>query len=145
MTKFQPSIRSISRGQVFLGGTSSKESTCQYRRYRRHGFYPWLEKIHWRRAWQPTPVFLPEETHGQRDLAGYSPWGAKSQTWLKRLNMHAPFINTPKWPVLQYHCINTHKIPIILCQACEASWTFRIPVKVLLLSRFSSVQLCVIP
>ena len=31
----------------------------------------------WRRAWQPTPVFLPGESHGQRRLAGYSPWGRK--------------------------------------------------------------------
>ena len=34
-------------------------------------------KILWRRKWQPTPVFLPEELHGQRRLAGYSPWGGK--------------------------------------------------------------------
>ena len=34
-------------------------------------------KIPWRRAWQPTPVFLPEESHGQRSLAGYSPWVRK--------------------------------------------------------------------
>ena len=33
--------------------------------------------IPWRRAWQPTPVFLPGESHGQRSLAGYSPWGCK--------------------------------------------------------------------
>ena len=31
----------------------------------------------WRRAWQPTPVFLPGESHGQRSLVGYSPWGPK--------------------------------------------------------------------
>ena len=36
---------------------------------------PWVGKISWRRAWQHTPVFLPEEFHGQRSLAGYSPWG----------------------------------------------------------------------
>ena len=34
-------------------------------------------KIPWRRAWRPTPVFLPGESHGQRRLAGYSPWGCK--------------------------------------------------------------------
>ena len=37
----------------------------------------WVGKIPWRRAWQPTPVFLPGESHGQRSLAGYSPWGRK--------------------------------------------------------------------
>ena len=31
----------------------------------------------WRRAWQPTPVFLPGESHEQRNLVGYSPWGRK--------------------------------------------------------------------
>ena len=36
-------------------------------------FDPWVEKIPWRRAWQPTPLFLLGESHGQRSLAGYSP------------------------------------------------------------------------
>ena len=39
--------------------------------YRRAGFDPWVRKIPWRREWQPTPVFLPAESHGQRSLAGY--------------------------------------------------------------------------
>ena len=34
-------------------------------------------KIFWRTEWQPTPVFLPGESHGQRSLAGYSPWGCR--------------------------------------------------------------------
>ena len=38
-------------------------------------FNPWVRKIPWRREWQSTPVFLPGESHGQRRLAGYSPWG----------------------------------------------------------------------
>ena len=37
----------------------------------------WVGKTPWRRAWQPTPVFLPGEFHGQRSLAGYGPWGSK--------------------------------------------------------------------
>ena len=37
----------------------------------------WVGKIPWRREWLPTPVFLPEEFHGQRNLAGYSLWGHK--------------------------------------------------------------------
>ena len=41
----------------------------------RHGFDPPVGKIPWRRKWQPTPVFLPGESHGQRSLVGYSPWG----------------------------------------------------------------------
>ena len=43
----------------------------------RYGFDPWVRKIPWRRAWQPTPVFLPGEAHRQRSLAGYCPWGCK--------------------------------------------------------------------
>ena len=38
---------------------------------RRPGFDPWVRKIRWRRAWQPTPVFLPGESHGQRSLESY--------------------------------------------------------------------------
>ena len=41
------------------------------------GFDPWVWKIPWRREWLPMPVFLPIEFHGQRSLAGYSPWGCK--------------------------------------------------------------------
>ena len=52
---------------------SGKESTCQCGRL---GFDPWVEKIPWRRKWQPTPVILPGEFHEQRSLA------QKSQTWL---------------------------------------------------------------
>jgi len=53
--------------------SSGKKSTCQCRRSRRSGFDPWVEKIPWRRVWQPTPVFLPGKFHGQRSLEGYSP------------------------------------------------------------------------
>ena len=56
---------------------SGKESACQCRRCRRHRFDPWVGKIPWRRRWQPTPVFLPGESHGRRSLAGYSPQGCK--------------------------------------------------------------------
>ena len=44
---------------------------------RGHGFSPWFEKIPWRRAWQPTPVFLPGESHGQRSLAVLLPIGSQ--------------------------------------------------------------------
>ena len=44
---------------------------------RERGFNPWVGKIPWRRKWQPTSTFLPRESHGQRSLAGYGPWGHK--------------------------------------------------------------------
>ena len=53
---------------------SSKESACWCKRHR---FNPWVRNIPWRRAWQPTPIFLPRESHGQRSLAGYSSRGRK--------------------------------------------------------------------
>jgi len=46
---------------------SGKELFCQCRRHR---FHPWVRKIPQRRKWQPTPVFLPGKSHGQRSLAG---------------------------------------------------------------------------
>ena len=57
-----------------LGGVSisGKEPACHSRRY---GFSPWARKILWRRAWQLTPVFFPGESHGQKSLVGYNPWG----------------------------------------------------------------------
>ena len=55
----------------FPGCAVVKESACQCRRHKRHKFNPWVGKIPWRRERQPTPVFLPGESHGQRSLAGY--------------------------------------------------------------------------
>ena len=49
-------------------------------------FDPWVQKVPWRRKWQPAPVFLPGEYHGQRSLAGCI--GLQSQTRLKQLSMH---------------------------------------------------------
>ena len=61
------------KGRAFPGGASGKEPACQCRRCKRHGFSPWVREIPWRRAWPPTPIFLPGKSHGQRRLAGYSP------------------------------------------------------------------------
>ena len=60
--------------EALLWWPSSKESSCQCRRCK---FSLWVTKIPWRRKWQPTPVFLPGEFHGQRSLVGYSPWSRK--------------------------------------------------------------------
>ena len=61
----------------------------------RPGFDPWVGKIPWRRAWQPTPVSLPGESHGQRSLAGYSPWGGKESDRTERLT-HTHTVLTPQ-------------------------------------------------
>ena len=49
------------------------------------GFTPWVGKIPWRREWQPTPVFLPGESHGQRNVLGYRPWGCKESNPTEQL------------------------------------------------------------
>ena len=76
----------------------------------RPGFDPWVRKIPWRRKWQPTPVFLPGESHGWRSLVGYSPWGCKESDMTERLHFH--FIFQPMPPPLYLeklkNCPNTY-------------------------------------
>ena len=47
-----------------------------------------LGRFPWRRKGQPTPVFLPGQSHGQRSLVGYSPWGHKEWDMTERLHFH---------------------------------------------------------
>ena len=59
------------------GWLNGKEPACHCSRCKRHRFDPWVGKIPWRRKWQPTPVFLPGKSYGQRSLVGYSPWACR--------------------------------------------------------------------
>ena len=74
---------------VILGfpcGASGKELACQCRRCKRPGFDPWVRKILWRRAWQPTPVFLPGKIPWTEEPGGlYRPWGHKELDMTERL------------------------------------------------------------
>ena len=64
---------------------------------------PFLKKVDgiymkvWRRKWQPTPVFLLRESHGQRSLAGYSSWGCKSRTQLSHHHHHHMRVTDINW------------------------------------------------
>ena len=58
----------------FHSSSDNKESAAMQER---PGFNPWVGKILWRREWQPAPVFLPGDFHGQKSLAGYCPWSKK--------------------------------------------------------------------
>ena len=49
---------------------------------------PWVGKIPWNRRWQPTPVFVPEKSCGQRNLVGYSPWRCKESDPTEQLSKH---------------------------------------------------------
>ena len=51
------------------------------------GFNPWIGKIPWRREWVPTPIFLPGEFHGERSLAGHSPWVHKESDITEQLTL----------------------------------------------------------
>ena len=55
------------------GGANGKEPAYQYGRLKTRRFNPWVGKIPWSRAQQPTPVFFPGESYGQRSLVDYSP------------------------------------------------------------------------
>ena len=78
-------VHSDEEGSYYILYTSQvvqwKESTCQCKRHERCRLDTWVgnSPLHfpWSRKWQPTPVVLPRELHGQRSLAGYSPRGCK--------------------------------------------------------------------
>ena len=69
-------------------GARGTEPACQGRRLKRCEFDPWVGKILWTRKWQPTPVILPGKFHGQRSLAGYSPWAHKQSDMTERAHTH---------------------------------------------------------
>ena len=78
-----------------------EESTCQWRRCKKLVFDPWVRKRPSSRKWQPTPVSLPVPFHGQRSLAGYSPWRFqkpdRTQRWTRLL------LQTPLPPRLPHN------------------------------------------
>ena len=85
MSKFLPSkIRTFWRTRASLRAQMVKNLPTMGR----PGFDPWVGKIPWRRKWQPTPVFLPGEFHGQRSMVGYSPWGHNESDTTEWLTTH---------------------------------------------------------
>ena len=70
----------------FPGNSSGKEHGCQCRRHKSRGFYPWVRKIPWKIACNPLQYSCLENPHGQRSLAGYSPWGRKKPDTIDRLS-----------------------------------------------------------
>ena len=67
-----------------FGGSDGEGSACDSARV---GFDPLVGKIPWRREWQPTPVFVPGESHGQRSLVGYNTWSRKELEMTERLHV----------------------------------------------------------
>ena len=73
-------VYSLSKCLGFAPGSARICLQC-----RRLRFDPWVRKIPWRRKWKPSPVFLPGQSHGQRSLVGYNPWGHKELDRTKQL------------------------------------------------------------
>ena len=71
----------------FPGGTVVKSPPTNAKRHRRCRFSPWFGKKPWEREWLLTPEFLPGEFHGQRSMAGYSPWGHKELDVAEQLTL----------------------------------------------------------
>ena len=107
------------------------------------GSTSWVRKIFWRRKWQPTPVLLPGESHGWRNLVGNSPWGHKESDLTERL--HFPFFLLkilivrikPKVSTVSYdHILRGHissemraqVVPTTVSLACSLPATLIIPV-----------------
>ena len=86
---------------------------------RRLGFDPWVGKVPWRREWPPTPVFLPRESHGQRSLAGYSPWGCKESDTTEQLTLSLTPLNLSCDHFSQLPVINLFNSLILICMYSE--------------------------
>ena len=86
---------------------SGKESACQCRRCRRHGFSPWVGKIPWRRKWQPAPVFLPENAMDRGAWWAIVHGVAKTQTTL------SDWAHTHTLYDHRNHVQNTSRIPAL--------------------------------
>ena len=80
----------------FPSGSMGKEFACNAGETEGTVLIPGLGRSPGRRAWQPTPVFLPGESHGQRSLAGYSPWGHKELNTTK-VTEHVCTMDPKSW------------------------------------------------
>ena len=89
----------------FPDGASGKEPVCPCSCHKKHRFSPWVGKIPWRRAWQPTPVFSPGDSHGHRSLTGYR----VRHDWSNSAYMHLGC--SQHWDVISIMCWSSNKNP----------------------------------
>ena len=79
----------------FPGGVHGKDPSCLCRRHKRHELNPWVRKIPWRRAWQPTLVFFPGESPWTEEPGRlYSPWGHKELDMTEVISTH---VSLTRW------------------------------------------------
>ena len=87
--------------KCFPGGSDGKESACNSGDLGRD---PSVGKIPWRRKWQPTPVFLPGKSRGQRSLVGYNRWGCKELETTEQLTLFQKILTYLKsWDYIVEH------------------------------------------
>ena len=114
----------MKREPGFTGGASGKESACQGRRLKRHGFDPKVGKIPWRRKWQPTSVSLPGESHGQTSLESYSPWDCTESDMTEPLSIHIKRESSPLTHVNWKNIITHNLAPFITRASITGSVLF---------------------
>ena len=110
----KPSLICKGLGAVgFPGGANGEESAYQRRGRKRHWLDPGSGRSPWRTAWQPTPVFLPGESLGQRSLEGYTPLDCRvGHNWSDLASPHAgSYISRPLL------CF-----PFVFCQTSQETW-----------------------
>ena len=95
----------------FPGGSEVKASTSDAGDL---GLIPGSGRFPWRRKWQPTPVFLPGESHGRRSLVGYSPWGCKELDTTERLHFTSCFLYLFQL-VLTLVCHTQSYVRVVIC------------------------------
>ena len=118
---------------------------------KRHGFDPWVGKIPWRRAWQPTPVFLSGKSHVQRSVESYKSIGSQrvrhnrrdlASTHAEELQM--PFQNVDFWfspRTSQLGISGAWGLGTSLTASPYSTWLWR-ALRPLLVGKFYPCQFC---
>ena len=113
------------RHMGFPRGSDGKESACNSGE---PGFNPWIGKIPWRREWQPTLIFLPGESHGQRSLSGCSSYSGKELDTAEATNTHVRHVAFLEHPAsFSFLCVSLVIQPLCFeyllhTRLCSRSW-----------------------
>ena len=83
-------------------------------------FDPWVGKILWRRAWLPSPVLLPRESHGQRSLTGYSPWGHKEADTTEQLTLSLFSVGFVSFQTVSPESWGSKRLPLSHCEVAAS-------------------------
>ena len=140
---FQEGTQSHIGDLLYSRWLSGKESTCQCRIHSSRELNPRVGKIYWSSKWQPTPVFLPKKFHGQRSLAGYSPWGCRStHNWACT---HMLYFRISSFRTLITNANPLHLCHILLATSKSQGRIYEVPPKVCPPQYiYCSISLCIL-